>query len=1306
MNAGTGADAEQPPTRLQPTQLQPAQLQPTQLQPNSRLLSNGRLTTLITESGSGFTRAGDIALTRWHGDRVADADGWYFYLRDAETHDLWSIGAQPCAGQDPDLQRAAGAGLASMWLEVSAHGILARMEVVVHPDRDVELRAIVVTNLSGRSRLIELTGYLEVVLARQADEAAHPAFSKLFVQTEHDAATGALLAHRRPRGANEPGLWMVNAALGGSEPQFETDRARFLGRGRGPWHPRGLDQEALSGTVGNVLDPAMAQRRTLALGVGEQARLVFMLGTAPTRAEALALAAALPGMNVPAILGDAQLRETALLGQVGLPAAQAEYYHQLAAAVLYGQSAARAREAGERGEAAPADAAPSSTAQYGLPEGQLAVVHTAGPDDLMLQALLSARRLWQAKGLNLNMLVMDEYGNGTAVEQGLLVRRTADFKADHLARFERTAHLVVRGKLPALSHPDGHASVPPQHRVSVPAPEHVPVRPEIEQRPALQFFNGYGGFNAAGDEYVIRMDWDRHAHGLQRPPLAWTNVLSNERFGCLVSEGGAGNTWSRNSRVHRLTPWHNDPVADPHGEALYVRDEDTGEFWSPLPGPVPAAAPYEAAHGFGYSRFDHASHGLRQETLVFVPRHDPVKIVRLTVTNGDARPRRVSLYSCQHLVLGGTPADSSGHVVTEHDAATGVLLATNAQAGVFADGLTFAAIVAPGAQVTHFTADRAAFLGRHGTTSRPAGLAVPALDHATGSGLDPCAAFQAVHDLAPGETVSCVFLLGETQGRDMGARDMALELVRRYRAPGAVQAALEEVADFWRRTLGAVRIDTPVKELDVMMNGWLMYQNLACRIWGRSAFYQSGGAFGFRDQLQDASALVYTRPDLAQAQILLHAAHQFEEGDVLHWWHPAPMEQGLRTRFSDDLCWLPYITAFYVKTTGDLDVLDAVAPFLTARQLEDGEDEAYLSPTPAGTEADIYEHCCRALDRSLAQGAHGLPLMGTGDWNDGMNRVGREGKGESVWMGFFLVRILRDFIPFCEQRRDTARVRAYADHLAHLARAVNEAGWDGEWYRRAYYDDGTPLGSKESDECRIDALAQAWAVISEAAPPDRARQALDAMEARLVAEDDKLIRLLTPPFVDTPHDPGYIKGYVAGVRENGGQYTHAACWAVRALAEAGRRGRAARLLRMLSPVSHALDRAAADVYQVEPYVVAADVYGAAPHVGRGGWTWYTGSAGWMFRVGLESVLGCTIENGDTLVVAPRIPDDWPEFHVHYALPDGGSYDIAVRNPNGTAAKVIDVTLDGLPLNIVDGVARIPLVKDGGPHGVDILLGGA
>jgi cyclic beta-1,2-glucan synthetase len=548
-----------------------------------------------------------------------------------------------------------------------------------------------------------------------------------------------------------------------------------------------------------------------------------------------------------------------------------------------------------------------------------------------------------------------------------------------------------------------------------------------------------------------------------------------------------------------------------------------------------------------------------------------------------------------------------------------------------------------------------------------------------------------------------VLLLGETT-----SREIALALVEKLRAPGAVDAVLAEVRDFWRDTLGAVQVRTPLPEVDLMLNGWLAYQNLSCRIWGRSAFYQSGGALGYRDQLQDAAAMIYARPDLTRAQIRLHAAHQFVEGDVLHWWHPAPLEKGLRTRFADDLLWLPFITAFYVRSTGDAGVLDEVEPFVRARLLEEGEDEVFLRPEAAGVSADVYEHCCRALDRSLTQGAHGLPLMGTGDWNDGMNRVGREGRGESVWMGFFLHRILLDFMPLCEGRGDAARVERYSAYRDHLARALNDAGWDGAWYRRAFYDNGAVIGSRESDECQIDALAQAWAIISEVAPPVRAAQAMDALEERLVSDRDGIVRLLTPPFVDTPHDPGYIKGYVAGVRENGGQYTHAACWVVRAMAEMGRHARAAQLLRMLSPVSHAETPEQVGTYQVEPYVIAADIYGEAPHVGRGGWTWYTGSAGWMFRVALESVLGFTLEGGEAIVLAPRIPNEWPEVSMSYRLPGSQTrYELRVLNPDRQAAGVRHATLDGQPLATGEAARalRIPLVDDGATHRVEVVLGG-
>jgi cyclic beta-1,2-glucan synthetase len=819
------------------------------------------------------------------------------------------------------------------------------------------------------------------------------------------------------------------------------------------------------------------------------------------------------------------------------------------------------------------------------------------------------------------------------------------------------------------------------------------------EREVLQHDNGYGGFSADGREYVIHLDALRH--GAHRcPPLPWVNVIANERFGTLVSETGAGFTWCGNSREHRLTPWSNDPVLDPHGELLYVVDDASGEAWSPLPGPLPHPASYETRHGLGFSRFRLEAEDLEHDTRVSVHRDAPLKFVRVRLTNRGAEQKRLSLVSCARLVL-GSENGAARRTVTGRDSRTGALLATNPGAGAWSAAIAFSQVLAPDGAAIAVTTDRATFMGRHGQAARPDALrGAAAFDGATGPMHDPCFAWHVTFELLPGESADTVFLLGEAPDESE-----LRSLLERFPDAAAVERAESEASAAWDALVSQIRIETPAPELDLMVNAWLPYQTLSCRIWGRSAFYQSGGAFGFRDQLQDALSLLPLAPARAREQILLNAAHQFPEGDVLHWWHP-PDSQGMRTRFADDLLWLPYLAATYVRATGDLGVLDAQAPFVSARALAPGEDEAYLTPARADERATVYEHAARAIDRSLAVGAHGLPLFGCGDWNDGMNRVGREGRGESVWMGWFLFSILDGWADIAEGRDEAGRATRWRAHRDRLRLALDAQAWDGEWYRRGWYDNGAPLGSKDSDECQIDALAQAWSVISGAAPRARAQRAMAAVEARLVSEPDELIRLLTPPFAHTPQDPGYIKGYVAGVRENGGQYTHAALWVVRAFAELGRRDLAARLLGMLSPVRHARDLAAARRYRVEPYVIAADVYGVAPHVGRGGWTWYTGSSGWMYRVTLESVLGVRLENGNKLAVKPCIPDEWPGFRVVWRLPDasGTRVEIVVDNPDACSAGVVEAAYDGRPVRITRGEARVPLLRDGAAHRLEVRLG--
>jgi cyclic beta-1,2-glucan synthetase len=826
----------------------------------------------------------------------------------------------------------------------------------------------------------------------------------------------------------------------------------------------------------------------------------------------------------------------------------------------------------------------------------------------------------------------------------------------------------------------------------------------------LRFYNGYGGFTGDGSEYVIRLTREVN-QGLRYPPQPWINVIANEDFGFLISETGAGYTWSSNSRERRLTPWYNDPVCDPHGEAFYIRDEETGAFWSVLPGPTPGAGDYEMRHGFGYSRCRHLSQALTQEATLFVPRHDPVRLTKIRLVNQSRRKRVLSLYAYYRLVLGTLPASSGRFIITQGDIDPGTLLARNQVDGEYADSVAFAAVIPPDqTRSLHISGDRAAFIGRGGSPVNPAALRlattehegtghIPVLDGRTGTSLDPCFAQQVVLELQPGETCEVVFILGEAKDEQE-----AHNLIARLRAPGAVAQAWQGMRTSWRSYLSALQISTPSPALDILVNGWLPYQTLSCRLWGRSALYQSGGAFGYRDQLQDAGALIHLNAELTRSQILLHAAHQFREGDVLHWWHP-PLGRGLRTRFADDLLWLPYLTTYYIQTTGDHGILNEPVPFLTARPLQPDQDEVFLQPEESSEAADLYEHCCRALDRSLTEGLHGLPLFGAGDWNDGMNRVGRYGRGESTWLGFFLYKVLGEFTPCCEARRDGARAARYSAYRQNLQAALNDAGWDGAWYRRGYYDDGTPLGSHASDECRIDALAQAWAVLSGVAPPQRAAQAMDAVEQHLISVDDGLIRLLAPPFDKTPHDPGYIKGYVPGIRENGGQYTHAALWVVQAMAELGRNDRVAALLDLLNPINHSRSEQEVARYKVEPYVVAADVYGAPPHIGRGGWTWYTGSAGWMIRVALESLLGFCMTGGDTLRMKPCIPNDWPEFTIRYDLPDKGiRYVIHVVNPARDGKVVAGATIDGQTGKIERGACLIPLLRDGKQHRVELVLG--
>lgn len=1273
--------------------------------PRAALLSNGRYRVLLTNAGAGASAWETVALTRWAGDRTRDADGFALLIQDRARDLAWSAGLHPLGGAPDDYRVRSAPGRAQI-VRVD-HEIETRLDCTVLPDGDGELRLLTLINRGRTARQLVITSYTEVALNHPAADAAHPAFSKLFVQTEYVPGADVLVARRRPRSPDEQPLYLghvlwVEHQAPQRDSEFETDRMRFIGRGRTLANPAALlGGHMLSRTQGSVLDPVLAIRRTVQVEPGRAVCLVAGLAAGHDRGTVIETLARPTPQRLREVFDLAAKRDRTLRATHGLPAALNEETPAPTGALFYGAGHAVAQTSLPE----PSALAPADLHRLGLTGSlPLVVAHVRSPRQVAAaQQIVNLVQYWRAQGVGVDILVLEDgrQANGVRIPAEIapglgrtVVREREGVAQPLLVLAERVARFIVGGDEARARSDSPAPGSALRFTPSVASTPPTPSNPE-----PLQFWNGWGGFSSSGDEYVIRLA--RAQHGLALPPLPWTNCVANETTGFLVSETGAGYSWSANSRENKLTAWSNDPVSDPHSEALYLRDEDAGAFWSPLPGPVPGAGDYEVRHGFGATTFRHSSLDLDQDVVMFVPRLDPVKLVRLRVTNRSNRARRLSFFSYTQWVLGPHRGDSVRLVATARGPA-GAILAMNPHRGEFATRVAFASIVAPSSSASPIerTADRTAFLGERGTVAAPAAVAqATALDERVGVGLDPCAAFRVPFTLAPGETVEFLTLLGEAE-----SLDAAGTLIRRYGNAATVTGALDDVRARWRDLAGRVQVRTPSPAIDLMVNGWLVYQNLSCRMWARSAFYQSGGAFGFRDQLQDAAALIHVDPGITRRQILLHAAHQFREGDALHWWHP-PLSKGIRTRFADDLLWLPYVTAGYVRHTGDRSVLDEDVRFLAARPLDPDEDEAFVVPKESGESGDVYEHCCRALDRSLTRGGHGLPLIGTGDWNDGMNRVGREGRGESVWLGFFLYHVLEQFVPLCEARGDTPRAERYAAYRAQMRRALNDAGWDGAWYRRAFYDNGVPLGSAANDECQIDAIAQAWAVLSKAAPAERAARALDAMEARLVDERAGLIRLLHPPFDHTPFDPGYIKGYVPGVRENGGQYTHGALWAIRALAEAGRSERAAHLLEMISPVTRGATTQTAKTYQVEPYVIAADVYGVEPHLGRGGWTWYTGSAGWMFRVALESVLGATVVDGNTLMLRPCIPAGWPGFSLRYALPGSPTaYEVVVEQMVAGRPANTEAHLDGEPLEVIDGALPIPLRDDGRSHQVRVTLG--
>ncbi len=1269
--------------------------------PQVQLLSNGHYHLVMTQAGGNYSRWKDIAVTRWHEDSTCDNWGMFSFVRDVESGEFWSTTYQPTKGVEENFKCVFSEAHAEFnrtdkWLDMLT-------EVVVSPEDDIELRRLRLHNLTKNRRTIEFTSYGEIVLAPQAVDLAQPAFSNLFVETEILTKKQAILVTRRPQSEQQNSPWLCHLLNVYTEDpytiSFETDRARFVGRGLSLAEPLAMKVAGdLSNTEGAVLDPIVAIRCRLTLEPNTHVIFDLITGVSETREQSETLIEKYQDRRLAnRIFALSWTHGQVLLHQLNISETNAQLYARLASAIIYTSNTRRADPNilanNRRGQ--------SSLWSYSI-SGDLPIVllyiEDAANIELVRQ-ILQAQAYWRRKGLVVDLVILNEEHAGyrqtlqdqimslisttttTEHASNIVVRIAEQVSLEDATLLQSVARVILTDKHGSLQEQLNHRRVhphiiPPLH---VNRSLHNFVNQKLAPLPHdLQFFNGLGGFTAIGDEYIIRL--------AEAPtPAPWANVLANPNFGTLVSESGQSYTWAENAHEFRLTPWENDPIQDSAGEAFYLRDDETGHVWSPTALPCRGHGDYQTRHGFGYSVFEHVEDGIYSELWMTVALDDHLKFITLKIRNDSGRHRRLSATGYVAWVLGDLRHKNAMHVVTELTK-NGALLAQNHYNTEFNGRTAFfdAATNALDLNARTVTGDRTEFIGRNRTERQPEALERKHLSGRVGAGLDPCAAIQFAFNLTSGQSRNIVFTLGS--GRD---KKEAIVLAERYYNTVAFEAVLASVRGYWQKTCSMIRVETPDSGLNLLANGWLLYQVLSSRLWGRSGYYQSGGAFGFRDQLQDVMTLTHVAPDLFREHLLLCASRQFETGDVQHWWHP-PQNRGIRTRCSDDFLWLPFAICHYIEATGDRAVLDEAVPFLQGRPLKT-EEESYYDLSTSGSEAvSLYQHAVRAIINGLKFGTHGLPLIGSGDWNDGMNLVGKEGRGESVWLGFFLYKVLKDFAPLAARYGDHAFAARCEAESTQLQKQLESHGWDGEWYRRAYFDNGTPLGSASNSECRIDSIAQSWSVLSGAADPERSKKALAALHYYLVKPTEGLIKLLDPPFDTSTPNPGYIEGYVPGIRENGGQYTHAAIWATMAFAKLGEKQIAWQLFDMLNPINHGRTPEEIKRYKIEPYVVSADIYSVEPHIGKGGWSWYTGSAGWLYRLITETLLGIHLEEGNQLRLTPMLPDTWEGFSVDYQY-RSTLYKITVKRTSDKGG----ILLDGVAL--ADNI--ILLVDDTQTHQV-------
>lgn len=1262
--------------------------------PKAHLLSNGSYCVMITDRGTGYSKNNLTAITRWREDITLDPSGMFFYIRNMEDNTLWSSTYDPIKKR-PDKYEVAFSADKARFKRVDKN-IETVTEVTVASEDNAEIRRLSIKNIGEKEVDLEITSYFEVVMAPQNADVAHPVFSNLFVKTELVPEVNTILAVRRPRSESDKIYWLFNTLFVEGEtmgsPEYETDRLAFIGRGHTVSNPVVLERaKPLSGSVGSVLDPIMSTRVRVRIQPKQTAKISLITGVSKGRDTALELAQKYSSPEaIESGFKLAQTRSQVEAGYLNISYKDLELYQDMISHVLFISPLRRnysdSIKENKKGQ--------SSLWPYGI-SGDLPIVTVALSKSLdtdIVYDILKAHEYWKLKGLMVDLVILNEEEGGYSNPlRSMLIDIISSSHAHDIINKPGGVYLLNRNSMPdediTLIYSVSRLVLKGNQGPLSDQVKYASLYKDIEVDSIAKFNTTSTGngvlsseFSKTGNEFVIRLEKGEFT------PMPWTNIISNPHFGFIVTESGSGYTWSENSRENKLTPWSNDPVSDTPGEIFYMCHRNSGKIWSLTPLPVRQDVDYNITHGFGYSAFEHQSNGIMHSLVQFAAMDAPVKINIIKLSNITGKSQSLTLTYYIRPVLGVSDQTTAMHIRTWQNH-NGTLFIENPYNEEFKGRVAFIDVTEKDRTVT---GDRKEFFGT-GKLSYPTGLLQNGLSGNLGIGFDPCAAMQISIELEPNSKKEVVFLLGSGKNAEN-----AYNLASKYNSIDAAKKTFDEVRNFWKNKLETIHVETPDNSMNIMLNGWLLYQVIACRLWARSGFYQSGGAFGFRDQLQDCLPLISIWPEMVRNQILLHASHQFVEGDVQHWWHE-PSGKGTRTRFSDDLLWLPYVTAEYIRVTNDFEILDEIVPYIEDEPLKEFEDERYSIPRPSELKEPLYDHCRKAIERSLAYGEHGIPLMGSGDWNDGMNTVGNRGKGESVWLGWFLYSVLNAFAPICRQKGQLEESQKYLEAAKSIAQAIELNAWDGNWYRRAYFDNGQPLGSISNSECKIDSISQSWAILSEGGDKDRAREAMNSLENYLIQRDEGLIKLLTPPFDESDLEPGYIKSYIPGVRENGGQYTHAAAWVIIAFAKLGDGDKALELFDMINPINHTRTQMEISKYKVEPYVMPADVYAIPPHVGRGGWTWYTGSAGWYYKSGIEYILGFKKE-GNSIIMDPCIPKKWKGFTIDYNY-GSSSYRIEVKNPQAVSRGVRKIVMDGKKIN-----NSIPLVNDGKKHRVEVVMG--